>query len=281
MVITSPAEREVLTGTFCVHGFQFRLLTDLCDVQKLFTRLYGNFVVADSTGPSLEAVVQADGIGGAAWRFGGQPDADSTLSGALWKLEASLCEAIIRFQRRSFAIHAATAIAGSMVMLAGSSHAGKTTLSLALSSRGFRVMGDDVALVDPDTLGVLPIPRCFHLDEPATELLRNDGFKFPESWQRFRFLTPADLQVSKAAAGPERRWIFMHGPRAAHPEIAPVSKAEMTARLLSETGRGPLNDSEILAVICRLVSRSSCYLLTPGPLSETADMLAAKFSAAG
>jgi hypothetical protein len=55
--------------------------------------------------------------------------------------------------------------------------------------------------------------------------------------------------------------------------IAAVSQAEMTARLLSECGQGPLSDSETIAVICRLASGASCFALTPGPLGETADAI--------
>ena len=73
--------------------------------------------------------------------------------------------------------------------------------------------------------------------------------------------------------------IFMRGPRAAHPSIAPVSQAEMTARLLSESGQGPLSDSETVAVICGLAAGASCFALTPGPLGETADAVAAVLTA--
>jgi hypothetical protein len=69
--------------------------------------------------------------------------------------------------------------------------------------------------------------------------------------------------------------IFLRGPRAGHPNIAAVSQAEMTARLLSECGQGPLSDSETIAVICRLASGACCFELTPGPLDETANAIAA------
>jgi len=58
-----------------------------------------------------------------------------------------------------------------------------------------------------------------------------------------------------------------------------MSQAEMTARLLSETGQGPLDDAETIAVMCRLAAAASCYALTPGPLDETADAVAAMLSA--
>ncbi|HXP88977.1 MAG TPA: hypothetical protein VN841_29925 [Bryobacteraceae bacterium] len=48
----------------------------------------------------------------------------------------------------------------------------------------------------------------------------------------------------------------------------------MVARLLSETGQGPLEDPEIVRGLCRLAGGVSCHSLIPGPLAETADALA-------
>jgi len=76
------------------------------------------------------------------------------------------------------------------------------------------------------------------------------------------------------------RWLlFLQGPRADHPRIAPITQAEMTARLLGETGKGPLEDSETIQVICAVAGRASCFALTPGPLGETADAVAALLAA--
>ena len=238
--------------------------------------LYRNFQKAEAGASSLEAVLERDGGIGFHWRLGEQRGTAESLSNALWSLEAALCETIIRSQRRSIAIHAATVHAGnSLALLAASSETGKTTLSLALARRGIAVAGDDVALVDPETLHILPIPRCFHLDDRGAALLQADGLRLPEAWTRFRFIVPSDFSaLSEPPARP--RWlIFMRGPRAGNPNIAPIAQAEMTARLLSETGQGPLQDSETIAVICRLAAGASCFSLTPGPLAETADAVTA------
>ena len=132
-----------------------------------------------------------------------------------------------------------------------------------------------MALVEPETLKVLPIPRCFHVDDGGAELLEADGLRLPEAWPRFRFIVPNDFGAPAKPPGRAGCLIFMRGPRAAHPRIAPVSQAEMSGRLLSESGQGPLTDSETVAVICGLAAASSCFALTPGPLGETADAVAA------
>jgi hypothetical protein len=242
--------------------------------------LYRNFLAPTLNGSGAEAAVERDGDSRFSWRIGEKAGVSSTLPSALWNLEAALCETIIRSQRRSIAIHAATIqVDNSVAMLAGCSQSGKTTLSLALARRGLAVAGDDVALVEPETLNVLPIPRCFHVDDRSAALLEEDGLRLPAAWPQFRFIVPNDFGVS--AKPPHRaRWlIFMRGPRAEHPSIAAVSQAEMTARMLSETGQGPLADSETIAVICRLVADAGCFALTAGPLGETADAVAALLTA--
>jgi len=277
VLITTAPQKIAWADSFCVYDFPFRLRTDVPDVQSLIAGLYRNFLTSSPKGDAADAVIETHDSGeGFCWRLGEKSGTVSTLPGALWSLEAALCETIIRSQRRSIAIHAATIqIADSVAMLAGCSQAGKTTLSLALAGRGLPVAGDDVALVDPETLKVLPIPRCFHVDDGGADLLEADGLRLPDTWPRFRFIVPNDFGI--LAMPPVRaRWlIFIRGPRAAHPSIAAVSQAEMTARMLSETGQGPLADSETVAVICQLVAGASCFALTPGPLGETADAVAA------
>jgi hypothetical protein len=261
--------------SFCVYGFRFRLSTNVNDVQYLMTGLYRDFLAPSPNGSEAEAIVQHERKDQFSWRLGEKAGTASTLPHALWNLEAALCETIIRSQRRSIAIHAATIQLGdSAAMLAGSSQAGKTTLSLALARRGFPVAGDDVALVEPETLNVLPIPRCFHVDDRGAALLEAGGPPLPAAWRRFRFIAPHDFGAPAASRGRPRWLIFMRSPRAEHPTIAPVSQAEMTARLLSECGQGPLSDSETVAVICRLASGACCFALRPGPLGETADVIA-------
>jgi hypothetical protein len=275
LVVTTAPQSTTRADSFCVCDFPFRLWTNVCDAQPLIAGLYRDFVASSLEADASEAVIEEHG-GGFSWRLGEKAGTNSTLPAALWNLEAALCETILHSQRRSIAIHAATIrIANSVVMLAGRSDAGKTTLSLALARRGLVVAGDDVALVDPDTFNVMAIPRCFHVDDRGAALLEADGLALPAAWERFRFITPNDFGARAEPPGRARWLIFMRGPRGEHPDILSMSQAEMTARLLSETGKGPLADSETIAAICGLAAGASCFALTPGPLGETADVVAA------
>ncbi len=274
MLVTTSTQRTATDETFEVAGFSFRLRAKIPDARRLSSRLYQDFAVRSLGQDALDAIVEPD-LDGFSWSLGQHSGASPNLSGALINLEAALCEYIIRSQQSAIAIHAATIqLENSAAMLVGRSTAGKTTLSLALTRRGFPAASDDVALLWPETLHVLPIPRCFHVDDRGAALLEADGLEFPAGWRQFRFMVPSDFHRSKGSPCRARCLILLNGLRQEHHRIAPISQAEMTARLLSETGQGPLTDSETIRIICRLVAEASCYELTPGPLAETADAVA-------
>ncbi len=274
MSVASAPRRTPCARSFRVYGFDFHLSTNLPEAERLFARLYRDFM-APSPAKSAQALIEADARAGFRWRLDEKTGTSASLHAALWNLEAALCENIIRSQRRTIALHAATILVGnSSALLAGCSRAGKTTLSLALAGRRFGVPSDDVALIEPETLGILPIPRCFHLDNCGAALLEAQGIRLPDAWQQFRFIVPNDFDAPATTGLHAGTLIFIRGPRAGRPHLTPVSQAEMTARLLSETGQGPLADRETIDVICRLSAGAACFVLTPGPLGETADAVA-------
>jgi hypothetical protein len=266
--------RHFTEDLFRVYGFSFRFRTNRVAAQRCILRLYQRVRSENGAETTVDAVLEGDGIGGFRWQLGETAGTNSDLRGALWNLEAALCQAIIRSQPRRMAVHGSAIYAGdSAMLLVGRSGAGKTTLTLALARRGLAVATDDVALVDPETLDVHPIPRCFHLDGQSVALLEADGFRFPPSWERLSFMVPSDLGVQAERPGRARLLVFISGPRAEQPLLTPISQAEMVARLLSETGQGPIEDPEIVRGLCGLASRASCYSLIPGPLALTADAL--------
>ncbi len=258
---------------FCVYGFPFVLRTNHRDSREAILRLYRKLLSPRVGETGVEAFLGAE-TDGFRWRLSEKAAAASDLRSALWGLESALCEAILRSQEQWIAIHAATVYSrDSAVILVGPSGAGKSTLSVALSRRGFTLATDDVALVDPQTLHVHPIPRCVHLDQESVRLLEADGLRLPDDWKRFSFLAPVDLDnrpIPECRAG---LLIYIARPRAERPHLNAVSQSELAARLLSETGLGPLTDSENLAVLVRISSSAGCFHLVPGSLSETADLV--------
>jgi hypothetical protein len=274
-VSPQPSAEYCPEDVFRVYDFAFRFRTNHSDARRCLTSLYRQFLDADGSEAPVLAALERDHVSGFRWMLAEKAGASSELGGALWSLEASLCEAIICSQRRCLALHAAALFSGtSAALIAGRSGAGKSTLSMALARRGFAVASDDVTLLDPDTLQVSPIPRCFHLDEQSVALLTADGLRLPKPPAGSSFIVPSDLGVTATLPCCARVLFFVSGPREQRPQLIPVSQAEMAARLLQETGQGPLGDSETVGVLSRLAAGAFCYKLIPGPLAPTADAVA-------
>ena len=71
-------------------------------------------------------------------------------------------------ERRFLLLHAATVEKnGRALIITGESGAGKSTLSAMLGERGWRFMGDEFALLDPDTGMLHPFPRPISLKNEA------------------------------------------------------------------------------------------------------------------
>lgn len=76
-------------------------------------------------------------------------------------------------ERRFLLLHAATVERdGRAIVMTGESGAGKSTLAALLSARGWRLMGDEFALIDPETGLVHAFPRLVSLKNAAIDVVR-------------------------------------------------------------------------------------------------------------
>ena len=265
-----------------MYDFAFRFRTNQPEARACLTSLYRQFGESAIDEPLAEASLCGSSDGGFGWSLAAPGRRDESRRGtqecvrhALLQLEACLCEEVIRAQERRLALHGAALLSGDGVtLIAGRSGAGKSTLGMGLARRGFALASDDVALADPDTLHILPLPRCIHLDERSVDLLVEDGLRIPEAPWGAAFLSPSDFGVTEVRPCRARVLVFLTGPQLEVPRLTPISQAEMAARLLQETGLGPLNNGETVSVLSGLAAGAECYRLEPGPLAQTADLLA-------
>lgn len=142
-------------------------------------------------------------------------------------------------QRRFLLLHAATAERGGKALLmTGESGAGKSTLAALLGERGWRLMGDEFALVDLDTLELHPFPRMISLkneaihlfaDAPAERLgpLLEDTPK-----GRIRHLRPGAEAIARMdEPAPPSLILFPRFGREHEKAVRPVGAAEVFVRL--------------------------------------------------
>lgn len=91
---------------------------------------------------------------------------------------ARILDEVTRQGRETLCVHgAALSLGGRGIVLAAPSQHGKSTLSLALSSRGFRFLSDEVAAIALDPPTLRPFPMAIGCRQGTFDLLRGSVFE--------------------------------------------------------------------------------------------------------
>lgn len=141
-------------------------------------------------------------------------------------------------ERRYLLLHAASVEKdGRALILTGESGAGKSTLAAWLGEHGWRFMGDEFALLEPETGLLFPFPRAVSLKNESIEAMR--AFVGEERFGprlegtpkgTIRHVRPSDEAVARMTE-PARPALILF-PRFGHAaEIRPVGPAEAFMRL--------------------------------------------------
>lgn len=106
------------------------------------------------------------------------PDAVPTsLAHGLLAAEMAMNLQVAMGERRFLLLHASSVDRdGKVLLMTGESGSGKSTLSALLGEKGWRFMGDEFALIDPEAGLAWPFPRPVSLkNEAVAEMLRHVG----------------------------------------------------------------------------------------------------------
>lgn len=141
-------------------------------------------------------------------------------------------------ERRFLLLHAASVEKdGRVLIITGESGAGKSTLSAMLGERGWRFMGDEFALLDPDSGMLHPFPRPISLKNEAIAAMEKEvaaerfGPVIEDTPKgRIRHMRPAaDALARMDETAPPAMVLF---PRFGHSrDVRPVGPAEAFMRL--------------------------------------------------
>jgi hypothetical protein len=97
------------------------------------------------------------------------------VKGLLW-------QSAINESNLSFYFHAGVVATGeSCILLPGSSGSGKSSLTLALTDKGFRYFSDEVALLEPETFRVLPVPLAICVKRSGWDVIARYR---PDIWKQ-------------------------------------------------------------------------------------------------
>jgi hypothetical protein len=185
--------------------------------------------------------------------------------------------------RGLISIHsAAVATAHGILVVAGASGQGKSTLALGLAHRGYGLLSDELSIVDGDGI-VQPYPRSVHVRPDTIGLIPALGFLADRprltlgggsEWA----LTPAELRERwdgmAPQAGPLAAILLLEGvPGAADPTVATVSPAIAALELTRSSWAASVAFGGTLARLADAASRVPCARLRSGPLEQTLDVV--------
>ncbi|MBB4382472.1 hypothetical protein GGD61_007165 [Bradyrhizobium sp. SBR1B] len=150
-------------------------------------------------------------------------------------IKAHITERLIRSDRWTFSLHAASLVKDGMgLLLCGQPGAGKSTLSLQLVDAGLRYAGDDVALVGADG-AICGIPFALTLKEGSWDLLsRLHGGRYDATHCRsdgvlVRYVPIADAYRQSFSAS----WIIFLNRVASGPaELTAIDRLDSMKRLI-------------------------------------------------
>lgn len=167
-----------------------------------------------------------------------------------------------------FTLHAASLERGGLaVILPAPPGSGKSTLCAALAFRGWRLLSDELTLLDPDALTANALARPINLKNASIDLIREFeplACWSPESYDtekgRVAHLRPPVDSVRRMGDKAEPRWIvFPKYVVGADPLLTPRSKTQTFMQLAENAfNYGTLGETGFDA-IARLLDQCSCY----------------------
>jgi hypothetical protein len=233
-------------------------------------------VFAVARQPDGSAVVHIEGHGGARARIEVGAELLATLE---WAIASVAVEVL---GEGYLLLHAGVvARNGGAILLPGGSGSGKSTLTAGLAGAGFLLGSDEVAVLDPLTLEVLPFLRGICVKEGSRAPLASTypalltdvphhRFGGEEVW----YLCPSPESWLPAPT-PVRSIVVPRYAKGAETRLEPLSRSATLQILLQQSFSVPKHGSFGIGTLTDLLQNVDCYRLTLGSLDEAIHLLTA------
>jgi HprK-related kinase A len=274
--------------TFRVPGFVTRLWSDIPRVASDVQRMYAAFDLgADEEFADFHLRVGFDGL----WRRWVKPRARFSADGqsafsalpaaqAFHMVEWGLNWAVTSSAHRYLIYHAAVLERqGRAVMLPAPPGSGKSTLTAALAQRGWRLLSDELALLDPRTGLVHGMARPVNLKNTAIDLIRRfapDAVltePVPDTLKGTLALMRAPEDSIARAREPARpAWVITPRYLAdSSAQLLPVAKARMLMVLADQAFNYDIHGRAGFETTANLVDRCDCFEFVYSSLDEAVE----------
>jgi HprK-related kinase A len=165
---------------------------------------------------------------------------------------------------------------GFALLLPGHSGVGKSTSCAGLVTAGWRLLSDELALLDPNDGRLRPLARPISLKNQSIEIVKRIA---PEavfgpvatdtSKGRVAHMKPPTSSVRRAGQlAPPRLIVLPRFMRDAELRLAPLSKAEMFFRLAETALNYEMHGEQGFRAMIRLINASECYQLEYSSLNQ-------------
>jgi HprK-related kinase A len=191
-------------------------------------------------------------------------------------------------QKRYLLLHAsAVERDGRALLLTGASGAGKSTLSALLGEAGWRFMGDEFALLDPETGLLHPFPRAISLKNQSLALFDNAAperlgpvLKGTPKGMIRHLRPPADAIARMNEPARPALILFPRFGRDFEPETRPVGAAETFVRLTQASTNYVALGERGFDALTGLVAATPAFAIDYRSSEEAAALVETLWSAA-
>lgn len=265
--------------------FVARIRSDIPGITRCIALMYAGFETCpeDAFADFHVAVIRESGPLNwvkprARFYFDGRPSfIPLPVSQAFAMLEWGLNWCVAAHSHRYLVIHAAVIEReGRAAILPGAPGAGKSTLCAGLISRGWRLLSDELALLDMDSGTVCGMSRPVNLKNASIDIIRHFAPHavmtppVPDTTKgTIALMRPPEESVRARDASARPAWIVVpdYSPGAG-PELVPHDRALSFMLLAEQSFNYDIHGKEGFAALGRLIDACDCYRFSYSDLED-------------